>query len=141
MKKLMALIIALSMPVNSFSADCAVPVKKLEEGSQAPCAGYLFSPEKELEVRVKVKEHNLLKDEINSLNGIVERLQKKNLESDKVIELEIQKSELWRVKAEDSTLKYISSEENRTKRDFWMVILGVALTVGAGYAIGQAAGR
>lgn len=139
MKKLLALIIALSLPINSFAAECQVPVKLLEEGSPAPCRGYLFSPEKELDVRIKVKDYSLLKQENEVLNQMIERLNKKNSESEKIIDLEIQKTELWKTRAEDITLKYVSVEENRGKRDFMFILMGVGLTVLAGWAVGQAA--
>jgi len=140
MKKLLAVLLSLSMPLSSF-ADCIKPVTSLEQGAQAPCKGYLFTPEKELEVRLTVKEAELLKAETEALNLIVDRYKKKDVEFNKIIDLQIDKTELWKTKAEDITLKYVAIEENRTKRDFWMVVLGVALTVGAGYAVGQAAGR
>ena len=140
MKKLLAILLSLSMPLSSF-ADCIKPVTSLEQGAQAPCKGYLFTPEKELEVRLTVKEAELLKAETEALNLIVDRYKKKDVEFNKIIDLQIDKTELWKTKAEDITLKYVAIEENRTKRDFWMVVLGVALTVGAGYAVGQAAGR
>jgi hypothetical protein len=141
MKKLMALILALSLPLNSFAAECSAPVKLLEEGSSAPCRGYLFSPEKELEVRIKYKEHSLIKDELDSLNKMVEKLQKRDAESEKILQLEVEKTELWKTRAEDVTLKYTTVEENRGKRDLLFVLLGVGLTVLAGWSMGQAAGR
>jgi hypothetical protein len=139
MKKLLALIIALSLPMNSYAAECSAPVRLLEEGSPAQCRGYLFSPEKELQVRMMTKDYDLLQKEVTSLNGIVERLQKKDQESDKILELEAQKTELWKARAEDITLKYVSVEENRGKRDFLFILMGVGLTVLSAWAVGQAA--
>ena len=138
MKKLLALIIALTMPINSFAAECSVPVKFLEEGSPAPCRGYLFSQEKELQVRIMAKDYSLIKDELDSLNKMVEKLQKRDQESEKILNLEMQKTELWKVRAEDVTLKYVSVEENRGKRDLMFILMGVGLTVLAGWAVGQA---
>lgn len=52
MKKL---IIALLL-ISQVSMACNKSVTYLQEGSAAPCTGYLFSPEKEKEVReIKVK--------------------------------------------------------------------------------------
>lgn len=138
MKKLLALIIALTMPINSFAAECSVPVKFLEEGSPAPCRGYLFSQEKELQVRIMAKDYSLIKDELDSLNKMVEKLQKRDQESEKILNLEMQKTELWKVRAEDITVKYVSVEENRGKRDLMFILMGVGLTVLAGWAVGQA---
>jgi hypothetical protein len=137
-KKLLALIIALTMPINSFAAECSVPVKFLEEGSPAPCRGYLFSQEKELQVRIMAKDYSLIKDELDSLNKMVEKLQKRDQESEKILNLEMQKTELWKVRAEDITVKYVSVEENRGKRDLMFILMGVGLTVLAGWAVGQA---
>lgn len=137
MKKLLALFIALSLPINSFATECQSPVKLLEEGSPAQCRGYLFSPEKELEVRMKIKDYSLLKEENDNLNQIINRLEKKNQESDKILDLELQKVELWKTRAEDITSKYVSVEENKGKRDFMFVLMGVGLTVLSAWAMGQ----
>ena len=141
MKALMALIIALSMPINSYSAVCQSPVKLLEEGSTAPCRGYLFSEDKELQVRIAIKEYELLKQEADSLNKMIDKLNTKNNLSEKILVLEMDKTELWKAKAEDITLKYTTVEENRGKRDLLFVVLGVGLTVLAGWGLGQAAAR
>lgn len=140
MKRLIALILAISLPISSF-AECTKSVTLLPEGASAPCKGFLFTPEKELEVRIMTKEFELLEMETKSLNQIVDKQKKKEVEFNKIIDLEQSKTELWKTRAEDITLKYVTVEEKRTTRDFWMVVLGVALTVGAGYAVGQAAGR
>lgn len=140
MKKLMALILALSLPINSFAAECPAPVKLLEENSPAPCRGYLFSPEKELQVRIFKKEYDLMIQEKNALDEIIKRLEKKNFESEKIVQLEMQKTDLWKTRAEDITLKYVTVEENRGRRDFMFILAGVGLTVLAGWAVGQASG-
>lgn len=137
MKKVLALIIALSLPINSYASECPAPVRLLEEGASAPCRGYLFSPEKELQVRMMVKDYSLVKEELNTLNNMVDRLQKKESESEKIIQLEMQKTELWKTRAEDITLKYTSIEENRGKRDFMFILMGVGITVLAGWSLGQ----
>lgn len=137
MKKLLAILITLSMPLNSF-ADCPKPVTSLEEGAKAPCTGYLFTPEKELEVRLMKKESDLLKAETENLNLMVDKYEKKEVEYTKIIDLQIDKTELWKTKAEDITLKYVAVEENRTKRDFGFILMGIGLTVLAGWSMGQA---
>jgi hypothetical protein len=141
MRRLLALIIALSLPINSFATECSTPVKLLEEGSPTPCRGYLFSLDKELEVRLKVKDYNLLKQENEQLNQIIDRLNKKSFEYETILNLESQKKELWKTRAENITLKYTAQEEDRTKRDLAFVLAGIVLTVLAGWSIGQAAGR
>jgi len=141
MKKLLAILISLSLPLSSFAAECIAPVKLVEEGAPAQCRGFLFSPEKELEVRLMKKDHDLLVLEVKELDLISDKSKQKDLELKKIIELEEQKTELWKSKAEDITLKYIAVEENRTKRDFGFILMGVGLTVLSAWAVGQAAGR
>jgi hypothetical protein len=140
MKRLIAIALTISLPISSF-ADCTKPVTSLEEGAKAPCTGYLFTPEKELEVRLMKKESELLKAETENLNLMIDKYKKKEVEYTKVIDLQIDKTELWKTKAEDITMKYVAVEENRTKRDFGFILMGIGLTVLSGWAIGQAAGR
>lgn len=141
MNKLIALILSLVLPYSSYAAECQNPVKLLEEGSPAPCRGYLFSPEKELQVRIMSREYTLLKEENVNLDQVVDKLKKINYEYNRILELEEQKTQLWRTRAEDITSKYIEAETNRGRRDMLFVVLGVGLTVLAGWSMGQAAGR
>lgn len=136
--KVITATLILTFSLNSLATECQTSVKLLEEGSPAPCRGYLFSPEKELDTRIKIKDYSLLKDEINSLNQIVDRMHKKEMENDRILELEQQKTDLWKTRAEDITLKYVSVEESRGRRDFMFVLLGVGLTALAAWSIGQA---
>jgi len=131
------LVVSLCLPVQAM-ADCPKPVTLLDEGAPAPCRGFLFTPQKELEVRILNEDNKLLNDEIKFKDLKIDKLGKSLTESDKIIDLEKQKTELWRSKAEDSTKKLIESEDGRGKRDLLFVILGVALTVGAGFAVGAA---
>lgn len=135
----MALLVSLSLAVNCLATECVVPVKTLEEGSPSPCKGFLFSPAKELEVRLMKKDYELYKLEVETTNAIIDRYKKKEYEFEKIVELESKKTELWKTRAEDITLKYVTIEENRGRRDFMFVLTGIGLTVLAGYAIGQAA--
>lgn len=139
MKNIMAFLVSLSLAINCFATECSVPVKALEEGSPAPCKGFLFSPAKELEVRLMKKDYELYKLEVETTNAIIDRYMKKEYEFEKVIELEAKKADLWKTRAEDITLKYVSLEENRGRRDFMFILAGVGLTVLSAWAIGQAA--
>lgn len=139
MKNLMALLVSLTLAVNCFATECLVPVKSIEEGSPAQCKGFLFSPAKELEVRLMKKDYDLYKLEVETTNAIIDRYQKKEFEFEKVFELESKKADLWKTRAEDITLKYVSLEENRGRRDFMFILAGVGLTVLSAWAMGQAA--
>lgn len=138
MLKKSVIILTLFAYSTSVFADCK-PVTPLAQGEQAPCTGFLFSPAKERELRLLNEEYQALLE--SSKLYIQQRdLYKKEVEQTEVIvDKERQKAELWRKIAEDTTLKYTEVEANRGRRDWLFLIGGVVLTIGAGYAIGQAA--
>lgn len=106
------------------SANCQQPVKYLEQGIQAPCSGYLFSPEKEAELRL-VDQNTVLKDKKMKL--LEEQLDL----SEKIMIKERERAEMWRIAAEESSKKlFITS--------YTSVLIGVGLTVLAGWSMGQA---
>jgi len=138
MRSLMAFLVSLSLAVNCV-AECTIPVKSIEEGTPAQCKGFLFSPAKELEVRLLLKDRQLLELELNTTNAIIARYKNKDLEFEKIIALESQKTELWKTRAEDITLKYVAVEDKHGSRDFLFILAGIGLTVLAGWSLGQAA--
>lgn len=136
MKKLLCLMLTVCVSSTAF-AECIKPVTLLEQGAPAPCSGFLFTKDKEKEVRLIVEDHKLLEQELEIKNKKIELLLKDLSLSDLIIQKEREKSELWRLTAEKSTLELTKTNENQGNRDLWMIILGVGLTVGAGYALGQ----
>lgn len=140
MKQLLSLLLALmlSLPAN---ADCSKPVTTLESGTPAPCRGFLFTPEKEHEVRLMGEDYDLTKQELDLKTKKIDLLIKSQSDTDFIIKKERDQSELWRKAAEDSTLKLTEKENRQGYRDWLMIFAGIALTVGAGYAVGQAHGR
>lgn len=123
----------------SFQAlACPQPVTPLKKGEQAPCTGFLFSPEKELELRIRNEEYKLLLEQSNLYLQQKELFVKELATTEKIAEKEREKAEIWRKLAEESSLKYIESEEDRGFRDWLFLIAGVGLTVAAGYAVGAA---
>ncbi len=138
MKKLLCLILAILVPLQGY-ASCPNPVTSLEQGAQAPCRGFLFSPEKEKEVRLLKEDFKLLEQEVEIKNKKINIMLKDLTLSDSIIEKEREKGELWRITAEKSTLELVKVNENQGNRDLLMILLGVVVTVGAGYAVGQAA--
>lgn len=75
MKKLILLIYMLTSSFATW-ADCAKPVTYLSQNDPAPCSGYLFTQEKELDVRIKVSAYdNLMKlnDKNNELIDILSK--------------------------------------------------------------------
>lgn len=136
LKKL--LIISLFLSLNfQVSADCLKPVTYLNKGKEAPCDGFLFSREKEKEVRLTAQDYELLKQEIENKDKKIFLILKDLSLTESIIKQEREKSELWRTRAEQSTLALLKKSDSRATRDWWMVLLGVGLTVGAGWALGQ----
>ena len=119
-------------------AGCPKPVTPLQQGEAAPCEGFLFSPEKEREIRGVNEEYKLLLEQTKLYLEQKELYKKELDESEKIIEKEQEKSEKWRDAAEKATEKYTAQEESRGTRDLLFLIGGVLLTVGAGWAVGQA---
>lgn len=117
--------------LNYTFANCDKPVTKLDKGQEAPCSGYIFSPDKELEVRTEVEENKLLKKEVELKDKKIERLEKLTFESDKIIELEQNKTELWKTKAEDTTKKLIEANNSNITKDVVLVLTGIGITAGS----------
>ncbi len=140
MKTLISLLLTISLvvPVQAFG-ECNKPVVTLNQGEVAPCKGYLFSPTKEQEVRVLNEDYSLLQQELTLKNKQIDLYKKDMSDVDFMIGKERDKAELWRKAAEDSTKQLVEVKEGQGKRDWLMILAGVALTVGAGYAVGQAA--
>lgn len=85
MKNLGAAAIIFFSSLSGYSA-CDKAVTRLVEGSPALCTGYLFTPEKELEVRLKVSTYDQMEqlvkkqEELNNiLTKRVDNLQDLNL--------------------------------------------------------------
>jgi len=63
----------LSFPIIA----CDKPVTAIKQGEIATCSGYLFSPEKEKEVRIKIAEYDLLKEYSNTQTELNQILNKR----------------------------------------------------------------
>jgi hypothetical protein len=120
-------------------AQASQPVKALKKGEPSPWDGFLFSLEKEQEVRLKIEYYKLIQVELELHKEQKELFRQELSLSKQTIEKEQQKSEAWRKLAESSTLELSKMQEARGSRDWLFVVSGVVLTVGAGWAIGQAA--
>lgn len=120
----------------SFS-DCVKDVTSVIKGDIVKCDGYLFSPEKELKVRIMSEENKYFKQQIELLDKQINLITESMKIQESITSKEREKAELWRIRAEDSTKKLIESEDGRGRRDLLFVIGGVLLTLGAGYAASQ----
>lgn len=136
MRKIISIILGASLTASAF-AQCP-PVTPLEKGDKAPCSGYLFTPEKELELRIKNEEYKILIEQVKLYLQQNEVYKKELQTSEAIIAKEREKAELWRAAAEKSTEKYLKVEEGRTVRDWTFLVSGIVLTVAAGYAVGAA---
>lgn len=81
-EKIKAFILSFLIASNSL-ANCPEPVKYLQDFEMAPCAGYLFSPEKEMEVRIKIDNYNLLEEYSNTQTDVNELLNNRLKEAQK----------------------------------------------------------
>lgn len=73
--KITGIIISL---IASTSFACNKPVTYLTQDTPAPCTGYLFSVEKELEVRIAVEENKQLYKITDTQKTLINNLEKQN---------------------------------------------------------------
>lgn len=140
MSKLLPILLAVTMlSQGAFAGTCAQPVFHLLPNEAAPCEGYLFSPEKEHELRLMNEDYKFIQQELDLRQKQVDKLQQSVTLLEDVTKKEQDKAELWRAKAEDSTKKYMESEDGRGRRDLIFLIGGVVLTCAAAWAVGQVA--
>jgi len=133
------LVIILSFMITTPSYSCDKPVTYLKQGEITTCEGFLFSKEKELEVRVIVEDYESLKEATKLHINRSERLQEQVILSDKELDKERQRSDLWRQRAIESTEQLLNSQSSNSWRDFGFILSGIGLTVLSGWTIGQVA--
>lgn len=138
MKQLLSLLLSLSLAIPAHADDCSKPVVPLDKGAQAPCKGFLFSPDQEHKMYLLDQDHQLLQQQLDGEKKLVQSYQKSLKDFQPILDDEQKKSELWRKAAEDSTQKLVEIKDNTGKRDLLMIGLGVLLTIGAGFALHQA---
>lgn len=95
-------------------ASCPKPVTYLPEGTGAPCNGYLFTPEKELEVRTKVIQIDKLKELSEKQDELIDILNQRVDNNQQQI----------------SVLKYDAEQRNHIRpwEDAGFFILGILVT-------------
>lgn len=67
----MRFILALLITFSSSAYSCEKDVTYLEKGTATPCEGYLFSPDKEKEVRYKVESYKYVNEFANKQGEII----------------------------------------------------------------------
>lgn len=137
LNKIIAILCCISISSISF-AGCQKPVQYIKKDDPAFCEGYLFSIEKEKEIRVKVIENDYLKLEIENKNKLINFYKEQEKILYEISEEERKKSKLWRDMAEESTLKLTKIERRSDLENVLWFVGGIFATVASGYAIGQA---
>lgn len=86
MRYLVVAVMLMFSQLSLSATTCAQPVKYLTEGTPAVCNGYLFSPEKEQDVRLKIDQFETMEkivkkqdDLINVLNQRIDLAHSQNL--------------------------------------------------------------
>lgn len=135
----MRLLIILSFFISSLSfAECLKPVQIVEKGNSATCTGFLFSPDKEREVRTKVTDYELLLQRQDLLIQQKELYKELYEKSETQITLEREKTETWKQAATKATNELMSTQNSRMQRDYLFFGAGILTTLLAGYALGAA---
>ena len=132
------IVFALSFTIAFPMMACEKNVYRLLKDEAAPCEGFLFSPEKELELRLLDTEHDFLLKELEVKDRLINLYKDEGLASSEIISIERHKTELWRSVAEENTLALIKVQENKGYRDWLFFVGGILCTVAAGYSLGQA---
>lgn len=132
------LVISFIIPTNFSYATCAQSVKILSKGQPVPCDGIFFSEAKEKELKIEKEKSKLTLEQLQLQNSMLDLYKKDVKDAEFIIKGEREKSELWRNAAENSTRALIKEKRSQNSRDIWMILLGISLTVGAGFAVGAA---
>lgn len=130
--------LCVSLISHNALAACKQPVTYVLVSESAPCTGYLFSPEKEAELRSEHEKYNLNLEILSIKDQQINLYKQQTSDLQAAVQLEQQKAELWRKNAEDSTNKLMQSNERQGWRDMLFLTLGVVITAAAGWAVGQA---
>jgi hypothetical protein len=131
----------LVMSIVSYSSSvlaCTVPVTPLKTGEKSPCSGYLFSPEKELQLRIQNEEYKVLMEQIKVYMQQKEFYKKELEQTQVIIDKTEAKAELWKTRAVEVTEKYVEQQEHLGYRDWAFLLAGVGITALSGWALGQA---
>ena len=123
----------------SYTCYACPPVLYIKEGTPAPCTGYLFSPEKELELRIFKSDYEFLQKELEIQRSLTELHRLNVVTMGQMLDKSREIEELWRKAAIENTKQLVSMQESRDRRDWLYFAGGILATVAAGYAIGQAA--
>jgi len=128
MKKLIATI-ALFFMVST-SAFAGGPVK-LKKGEPAPYDGYLFTIDQEQKLRTDLIELKYLKQQIQLKDNLILNYQDQ-------IKFHIEIEERYKTAWEETENSLLKTTKALNRNRFFYLLLGIGLTVGAGFALGAA---
>ena len=131
--------VALSLAICNPLLACPKKVQVLEEGAKSPCKGFLFSPEKEEEVRLKVLKYGVKEEEIRIKDKQIQLYRSNEELLLDMLDQSEEKSKLWQETAVKNTETLVKLEQRQGTRDWIFFVTGILTTVAAGYAVGQAA--
>ena len=123
MKTLILLLVAL---VNAAVLACD-PVIFIKKGATSPCDGYVFSIDKELEVRLKLLE-------LQTNQVIIQNDQKIINLKDNQISLLNDQVKLW----QDQSKALAEQVVTKDNAKFWYFVLGAAVTTGLAFSVNRA---
>lgn len=131
------LLILLALIATPLWGECLQDVEYIQEGDAAYCNGYLFTPEKELEIRIELKEAALDRDLSFIKDKQINLLHETNVYLDTIAAKEAEKAELWRKIAEENTLKLMKKENQDTYINYLFFGSGIVTAILTGYMVGQ----
>lgn len=124
MNKLFIYILILLHTTSTF-AGCVNNVTLLNKGQASPCKGFLFSEQKEEEVKNIYTDYKLLKEE-SELYKKKEDNYKESLKiKDLMYKEQSEISNLYHTKLVETTKEYIKSQDGRGTRDLLFFSAGV----------------
>jgi len=134
---LLCTLVLFSFNIKPIYADCKQPVTHLLKEEVTPCEGYLFSPEKELEIRIKNEEYKLLMEQTKIYIQRIELYKEQVKITEEIAKKEAGKAELWRDRAEDITEKYVKQNNRQGWRDWVFFGAGILTTAIAAWTVSQ----
>ena len=134
--KYISLFLATIISFNSF-AQCPKPVQYVEKGNTVNCTGFLFSPEKELELRIKNEEYKLLMEQTNLYIQQLEFYKKEVETREKIIKIQEDKVELWKNSADNYSTKYLELKDKQQREEYYLFASGIGVTLMTALALSQ----
>ena len=125
------------IPVEVYATPCKQSVTLLEEGASAPCRGFLFSPEKANEATRLSEDLKFANEALGIKDQQIELLKRDVKDVESIVDKERKIGDLWRVTAEENTLKLIHANESQGKKDALIFGGGFLAAMLAVWAAGQ----